>query len=113
MFGIMAFLNARRYIEHAIDSVIAQMIENCGRILVDDGSTDTSRALVLSYVAKMPERIRLHEHSGRVNRGTDPSCNPGMPLVRAEYLTFPDKDDGYAPERLALCVDLLDTDPDG
>ncbi len=106
-------MNARRYIEDAIESVIAQMIEDWARILVDDGSTDTSRALAMSYVASMPERMRLHEHSGRVNYGTDPSRNPGMSVGCGEYLTFLDTDDASGPERLARCADLLDTLPDG
>ena len=109
---IMIFLNARRYIEDAIESVIAQTIVDWELILVDDGSTDGSRALALSYVAKMPERIRLHEHSGRVNRGTGPSRNLGMSVARGEYLAFLDADDEYTPERLARCADLLDTHPE-
>jgi glycosyltransferase involved in cell wall biosynthesis len=39
---IMPVLNGERYIDQAIESIIAQTYENCELVLVDDGSTDST-----------------------------------------------------------------------
>jgi hypothetical protein len=108
---IMIFLNAERFIDEAIRSVLAQTVNDWELVLVDDGSTDSGREIVLSYVDSEPERIRLYEHPGLANRGTGPSRNLGMRMARGRYLAFLDADDAYEPHRLERCVTLLDNDP--
>ena len=107
----MIFLNAERFIDEAIRSVLAQTVNDWELVLVDDGSTDSGREIVLSYVDREPERIRLYEHPGLVNRGTGASRNLGMRMARGRYLAFLDADDIYEPRRLERCVKLLDDDP--
>lgn len=108
---IMIFLNARAFIAQAIESVLAQDFPDWELVLVDDGSTDGSRAIAASYAERNPERIRLHEHPGRHNLGTGASRNLGMQVARGRYLAFLDADDIYEPERLTRTVALLDADP--
>ena len=108
---IMIFLNAERFIDEAIRSVLAQTVNDWELVLVDDGSIDSGREIVLSYVDREPERIRLYEHPGLVNRGTGPSRNLGMRMARGRYLAFLDADDVYEPRRLERCMTLLDDDP--
>ena len=108
---VIIFLNARKYIADAIESVRSQSIAGWEIVLVDDGSTDGSREVALSCAASDPERIRVLEHAGRQNLGTGPSRNLGMQMARGRYLTFLDADDIYEPKRLERTVQLLDADP--
>lgn len=109
---IMIFLNARRYMAEAIESVVSQTLPSWELVLVDDGSSDGSRDIALDYATRDPDRIRLFEHPERRNLGTGPSRNAGMRMARGRYLAFLDADDVYEPERLARTVSLLEADPD-
>jgi glycosyltransferase involved in cell wall biosynthesis len=108
---IMIFMNAERFIAQAIESVRGQTRTDWELVLVDDGSTDGSREIASAFAARDPDRIRLYEHAGRVNRGTGPSRNLGMQMARGRYLCFLDSDDVYEPARLDRPVALLDSDP--
>lgn len=108
---IMVFLNAGRYIADAIDSVIGQTIPDWELVLVDDGSTDDSRAIAESHASRDPARIRIYSHPGGVNLGIASSRNLGFRQARGKYIAFLDADDLYYPERLERCVRLLDEQP--
>ena len=107
---IMIFLNARKYMAEAIESVLKQTLSSWELLLVDDGSSDGSREMALSYAADDPQRVRVIEHPGRCNRGTGPSRNLGMHHARGRYLAFLDADDVYEPHRLERAVELLEKD---
>jgi len=53
----MIFLNARRYMEEAIESVLAQSYPNWELLLVDDGSNDGSTELARRYAEPVPIRF--------------------------------------------------------
>ena len=109
---IMIFLNARKYIADAIESVLAQSIQSWELVLVDDGSSDGSREVAAAFAASHAERIRIYEHPGRRNLGTGPSRNLGMHMARGRYLAFLDADDLYEPMRLERAVQPLEADPE-
>ena len=108
----MTFLNAERFIEEAIDSVLAQTLQDWELILVDDGSSDTSAAIAHTYATQIPARIRVLQHPGGGNRGIAASRNLGMAASHAPYIALLDADDLYEPRRLELHVDCLDKNPD-
>ncbi len=108
---ILIFLNARKYLAEAIESVCKQTLSSWELVLVDDGSSDGSRDIAEDYAAVDPGRIRVFEHPGRKNRGTGPSRNLGMQMARGRYLAFLDADDVYEPRRLERPVALLEADP--
>src|SRR5262245_40809950 len=66
---IIIFLDAAKFIEESIQSVLAQTYGNWELLLVDDGSTDGSTDIALDYVQKWPGKIRYFEHEGHINRG--------------------------------------------
>ena len=107
---IMIFLNARKYMAEAIESVLKQTLSSWELLLVDDGSSDGSREIAFSYAVRDPQRVRVIEHPGRSNRGTGPSRNLGMHHARGRYLAFLDADDVYEPQRLERAVQLLEED---
>jgi glycosyltransferase involved in cell wall biosynthesis len=107
----MCFLNPGDFIREAIESVIGQTLTCWELILVDDGSTDHSVAVVTEYFRAMPERIRMVRHPNGEHRGLGASRNLGLVSARGQYVAFLDADDIYLPVRLARHVELLDADP--
>jgi len=109
---ITPFLNAGRFIEESIQSVLAQTYDNWELLLVDDGSTDGSTGIALQYAAANPDRIRYLSHDDRQNRGASASRNLGARHAEGDYLAFLDADDVYLPRKLEVQVRILDAHPE-
>src|SRR5215213_7560790 len=110
--SIITFLNASKFIQEAIDSVLAQTHENVELLLVDDGSTDESTQIALGYAERFPEKVRYLEHEGHENRGAAASRNLGLRQARGEYIALLDADDVWLPNKLQEQVAILDSHPD-
>ncbi len=108
---VIIFLNEERYLLQAIDSVRIQDYPNWELILVDDGSTDGSRAIAERAQACAPEQIRYVQHPGGFNNGMSKSRNLGMSCASGHYITFLDADDFFLPRKLSIQVKLLQSHP--
>jgi len=106
------FLNSELFLADAIESILSQSYTRWELLLVDDGSSDRSRAIALDYAARMPEKIRYLEHPGHLNRGTTSSRNQGVHHSSGEYLAFLDSDDVWLPEKLEAQVAVMDSNPE-
>ena len=95
--------NRADVLPRAISSVIEQSLENWELIIVDDGSTDRSAEIALSF---HDERIRLVELS--VNRGGNAARNAGIREGQAPLIAFLDSDDAYLPQKLERIVAHFD-----
>jgi glycosyltransferase involved in cell wall biosynthesis len=85
--------NRASIVRRAIDSVLAQTFDDLEILVVDDGSTDDTRAALAGY----PERVRaIHQENG----GPAAARNHGMRLARGEYIGFLDSDDAYLPRNV-------------
>jgi glycosyltransferase involved in cell wall biosynthesis len=109
--AITIFLNAKRFLEEAIESVLAQTCDNWELLLVDDGSTDGSTAIARRRAERSAGRIRYLEHEGHRNRGMSASRNLGIRHARGEYLAFLDADDVWSPRKLERQVTNLRAQP--
>jgi glycosyltransferase involved in cell wall biosynthesis len=109
---ITPFLNAERFLAESIESVLAQTREDWELLLVDDGSSDRSRAIAIGYATRYPDRIRVLSHPGDGHRGASATRNLGAAHAQGEYLAYLDADDVYLPDKLARQVPLLDSHPD-
>jgi glycosyltransferase involved in cell wall biosynthesis len=98
--------NAGRYLAGAIDSVLAQTFADFELLIIDDGSTDGSRALIRRC---RDPRIRRIENEK--NLGVTRSLNLGLERALGCYVARADADDLCAPERLARQVAFLDAHP--
>lgn len=110
--AITIFLNAERFLEEAIQSVLAQSYEDWELLLVDDGSTDGSTEKARSYAARYPQKVRYVDHPGHENRGMSASRNLGLKKARGEYIAFLDSDDIWLPEKLERQVAILTDHPE-
>jgi len=108
---VMIFLDAERFIEEAIGSVLAQTYPRWELLLVDDGTTDRSVRIARAYAARWPDRIRYLQHDGGRNRGMSASRNLGLRETRGRYVAFLDADDLYLPGKLERQVAILEANP--
>ena len=99
---VIPVYNVEKYLRECLDSVRAQTFTDWECICVDDGSTDSSSAILDEYAAKDKRfTIIKREHS---NAG---ACrNAGLDLARGEYLSFLDSDDVFAPKMLEVMFEV-------
>jgi glycosyltransferase involved in cell wall biosynthesis len=87
--------NYARFVGAAIESALGQNHPSIEVIVVDDGSTDGSRAVIGSFGARI--RVVYQDNRGHVG-----ACNAGWPLARHEIVIFLDADDLLMPEAAAI-----------
>ncbi len=102
---IIPTFNRARLVALTIDSVLAQTLHDVEVIVIDDGSSDETPAVLASYGG----RIRS---VSQPNRGMNPSRNIGIAMARGEFLALLDSDDLWEPWKLALDVALMDRFPE-
>jgi glycosyltransferase involved in cell wall biosynthesis len=105
--GLPVF-NAERYLEQAIDSILAQTYIDFELVISDNASTDRTPAICQTYAAKDP-RVRYHCNSR--NLGMAPNFNRAFQLSSGGYFKWAAYDDRIAPEFLSRCVEVLDRHP--
>ncbi|MCW5201615.1 glycosyltransferase [Desulfobulbus sp. US2] len=90
--------NHERFIGPAVDSVLNQTWENLELIVVDDGSTDGTGAIVQAY--KDPRLSYYYQE----NQDAFNTINRGMGLAKGEYISILNSDDIYVEDRLEKLV---------
>ena len=85
----------------AIDSVLRQTCPDWELIVVDDGSTDETTAVLASYT---DERIHVFRHER--NRGATAAKNTGLDRMRGEWFTILDSDDEMMADALEVMLDI-------
>ena len=101
---LMAVYNGESYLQEAINSILAQTFHDFEFLIINDGSTDRSRQLILSYD---DPRIRLIDNPR--NLGLTRSLNHGLELAKGQFVARQDADDISEPKRLAEQVAFLET----
>ena len=96
---IVPLYNARKYLQEAIDSVLAQTFQDFELIVVDDCSTDGSWELVNSLYGENG-KISLYRHA--CNKTAGGVRNTGLDHAKGKYIAFLDSDDLYMPEALSI-----------
>jgi glycosyltransferase involved in cell wall biosynthesis len=103
---IIPLYNKAAEIERTLRSVLEQSLQPLEIIVVDDGSTDGSAAIVERVGG---ERVRLIRQQ---NRGVSAARNKGIELSRGEYVAFLDGDDRWQPDYLKCLTDFIARYPD-
>jgi FkbM family methyltransferase len=101
---VMTTYNTEQFVRAAAESILAQTHRNLELIVVDDCSTDGTRAIVTELAARDP-RVKLVSFG--VNRGTYWCKNFGITQAKGAAITFMDSDDVSEPERIAKQLALL------
>ena len=105
---LMSVYNGERYLAAAMDSILGQTFRDFELIVIDDGSKDSSPAILRDY-AERDARVKL---TLRENKGLTVTLNEAFAQSTGKYLARMDCDDVALPHRFARQVDLLDAEPD-
>lgn len=88
---IVPVYNTEKYLAEAIESVLNQTYTNFELLLINDRSTDNSKAICEQY-SENDNRIKLLENNTE-NHGPGPTRNIGLDNVKGEFIYFMDADD--------------------
>ncbi len=86
---IIPFYNTESYLDQCLNSVLEQTYTDFEALMIDDGSTDGSRAIAESYVSR-DNRFKL---LGREHIGFPRAKNLGLDNAQGDYIAFLDSDD--------------------
>ncbi len=89
----------------AIDSVLEQDYKNFELIVIDDGSTDDTEALVKTYDKPI-------KYIQQPNLGVSAARNKGISASSGSLIAFLDSDDYWYPEKLSAQVEFFNANPD-
>ena len=95
---VIAAYNAERFIRQTLDSVFAQTLRDVELIVVDDGSTDGTPAILRTIDDRRLSVLR------QANGGVSAARNAGLALARAPYIFFLDADDVLLPDALQRMI---------
>lgn len=100
---IMPCYNSEAHLAAALDSILSQSFADFELIAVDDGSTDSTHA-ILSDAAAKDGRIKI---IAQENHGVSAARNRGLDAAQGTYVFFVDPDDAIHPEMLARGIDEM------
>jgi GT2 family glycosyltransferase len=96
------------YLREAIDSLIAQTVDNWEAIVVDDGNTDIDLVDVVASIGD--GRLRVVRHS--LNRGIGAARNTGFRNAKAPLVAMLDADDRLHPDYLRVMTEVVRDAPE-
>jgi len=97
---VIPVYNGSNYMREAIDSALSQTYSNIEVIVVNDGSTDNTREIALSY----GDKIRYFE---KENGGVSTALNLAIREMKGEYFSWLSHDDVYYPNKVEDEIDAL------
>lgn len=99
---VMSMRNEQPHVARAIQSILAQTLEDLELIIIDDYSTDASMDVCRAFADR---RIRLHVKTSEAPH-LAASRNLGIQMARGRWVTFQDADDTCQADRLARQLEL-------
>jgi glycosyltransferase involved in cell wall biosynthesis len=103
----MPVYNAEKYLKQAIDSVLGQTYPHFELIMVNDGSSDRSKEIILSY-----SDIRIRYFENELNLGIAKTRNKCIQNSTGQYIAVLDNDDIALAGRLEKQVEFLESNTD-
>lgn len=105
---VTSVFNGERYLAEAIESILNQTFEDFEFILIDDGSTDSTSAILEQYEKRDP-RIQVLRQA---NLGLIEALNRGCRIAKGKYIARMDADDVAVSGRLKLQLEFLERNPE-
>ncbi|MBW4619453.1 MAG: glycosyltransferase family 2 protein [Cyanosarcina radialis HA8281-LM2] len=98
---IITSYNYGIFLRTAIDSALNQTYKNLEVIVIDDGSTDDSQAIIRSYGSQIVASCKIHQ-------GQSSALNIGFEKSSGEIIHFLDSDDIFDLEKVEKIVDIFE-----
>ncbi|MCG5075493.1 glycosyltransferase family 2 protein [Paraburkholderia tagetis] len=98
---VICSYNYERFLREAIDSALAQQPQRTQVVVIDDGSTDGSRAILASYGSRVIPVLKA-------NGGQASSYNLGLEMADTEYILYLDSDDVLYEGAVARVLDMFE-----
>jgi len=95
--AVIPIFNCEKHLRQCLESLVAQRLKDIEIILINDGSTDFSREIMLEYANAYPF-INMYETQ---NFGAGAARNLGLKKAHGEYVIFLDSDDYFSPDMLS------------
>jgi glycosyltransferase involved in cell wall biosynthesis len=102
---VLPTFNRARFLLEAFGSIKAQTLKDWECIVVDDGSTDETEAIVRDWTRTIGQPVL---YVRQTNQGAYGARNTGLDHASGEYIAFFDSDDLWLPEHLERCVSALE-----
>lgn len=104
--------NGISFVHRLLDSILAQTYLNIEYIYVDDGSTDGTKDVVLTYKSLFEARGISFKYIYKKNGGVSSAVREGLKYVSGKYLSWPEYDDILTPDSIEKRVDYLERHDD-
>ena len=104
--------NHAQFLPYCIESVLSQTYPNIEIIIIDDGSKDNSLEIARGYAAKYSNKIRVHTHPNRENRGISNTVNLGFNASKGKYWCGLPSDDALCEDKIEKQVAYLEANPE-
>lgn len=104
--------NGSGKIQLYLDSLLKQTYDNMEIILINDGSTDNTEEIILSYKDKFINKGYKFIYLKQKNGGQDVALNNGLKFFNGEYLIWPDADDILLEQNIEKKVKFLEENRD-
>ena len=104
--------NGEKFLHRYFESILSQTYSNIELIFINDGSTDRTEEIALSYAPKLEEKGIDFIYIYQENSGQAAAINQGLKIFKGEYLTWPDSDDWMSDDCLVKKVEFLIKNPD-
>ncbi|HKE41908.1 MAG TPA: glycosyltransferase [Casimicrobiaceae bacterium] len=99
---VLPAYNHASFVGEAVASISAQGYPHIEVVVIDDGSTDATPAIITESLRSLRFPARLIT---RPNRGAAATLNEGAALAQGQYLAFLNSDDYYTPDRIECMVE--------
>ncbi|MBX3454267.1 glycosyltransferase [Ferrovibrio sp.] len=106
---LLSNYNQGHYLRSALDGIVGQFRPADEIILVDDGSTDNSRAIMAEYVKAHP-RIRFMQNESNI--GLQATIERVLPLITTTHMVWTASDDRLLPDFLTESMPVLERHPE-
>ncbi len=90
---IVPVYNVEEYLPRCLDSLLSQSLQDIEIICIDDGSKDSSGAILDDYALRSPKIKAVHVNNGGVSRAR----NTALSIAQGDYIGFIDSDDYASP----------------
>jgi len=104
---VMPVYNGEKYLNEAIDSILHQTYTDFEFIILNDGSTDKTEEIILSYDDPRIVYVKNEENLQIVK-----TLNKGIALAKGKYIARMDADDISLPERFEKQIAFMEENPD-